>query len=90
MIAGAVEQLHPARRKMAGRAEGSIYDQLLAVQADLSRGEDGTGKPMTCSASQLAKIAKARPSDMPSMQRLLGDRYAERFGAAFLDIIGNA
>ncbi|OUD09788.1 DNA helicase RecQ [Marivivens niveibacter] len=90
VIAGEAEQLHPARRKMAGRAEGSIYDQLLAVQADLSRGEDGTGKPMTCSASLLAKVAKMRPNDMGSMQRVLGDRYAERFGAAFLDVIGNA
>ena len=39
--------VHPARRKLAGRDAGTVYDRLLAVQADLSRGGNGTHKPMT-------------------------------------------
>ena len=90
VIAGEVAQLHPARRKMAGRSEGSVYDRLLEVQADLSRGEDGTGKPMTCSASLLAKVAQMRPRDMATMERVLGAKYAERFGDAFLGVLSEA
>ncbi|MEM7644453.1 MAG: RecQ family ATP-dependent DNA helicase, partial [Pseudomonadota bacterium] len=77
---------HPARRKLAGRSEGAIYDRLLSVQNDLSRGETGLDKPMTCSSSQLAKVAKA-PPDPDALHRILGDRHAERFGEAFLEIL---
>ncbi len=90
VIVGEVEKLHPVRRKMAGRSEADLYDQLLAVQADLARGSDGTGKPMTCTATMLAKVAQLRPADMGGLQRLLGERYAERFGAAFLDVLHQA
>jgi ATP-dependent DNA helicase RecQ len=57
------------------------------VQADLARGEDGTGKPMSCTASQLVKVAKLRGPTLDELNRLLGDRHAERFGAAFLDVL---
>jgi len=90
VIAGEAEQLHPSRRKLAGRSEGALYDRLLAVQADLSRGPDGTGKPMTCSASILAKVAQLRNPDPDSLSRLIGDRHAERFGDAFLDVLSDA
>ncbi|MCG6903543.1 MAG: DNA helicase RecQ [Rhodobacter sp.] len=80
---------HPARMKLAGRAEGAIYDRLLEVQAELARG-DGTGKMMSCSASLLAKVAAMRSPDMNALSDLLGDRRAERFGPAFLDILENA
>ncbi|WP_438956582.1 DNA helicase RecQ [Cognatiyoonia sp.] len=87
IVGGAQEEVHPMRRKLAGRSEGAIYDQLLAVQADLTRGADGTGKPMTCSASQLAKVAQLRNPDLPALARLLGEKYADRFGAAFLGVL---
>jgi ATP-dependent DNA helicase RecQ len=82
--------LHPARRKLAGRDAGTLYDRLLAVQADLARGADGTDKPMTCSSSQLAKLAEVKPSDLSGLARLLGDRHAERFGDAFLEVLREA
>jgi ATP-dependent DNA helicase RecQ len=82
----APEPVHPARRKLAGRGEGAIYDRLLSVQNDLSRGETGQEKPMTCSSSQLAKVARARPEES-ELSRILGERHAERFGAAFLEIL---
>jgi len=60
---------------------------LLEVQADLSRGPQGADKPMSCSASQLAKVASQKPRDEQSIARLLGDSHADRFGAAFLNIL---
>ncbi|WP_170401293.1 DNA helicase RecQ [Ruegeria arenilitoris] len=90
VIAGAVEAVHPARRKLAGRDQGEIYDRLLEVQSQLSRGPDGIDKPLTCSASQLAKVAQLRPNDPRGLEQVLGDRRHERFGAAFLDVLQQA
>ena len=90
VITGASEEVHPARRKLAGRDAGSLYDALMAAQAALVRGEDGTEKPLTCSASQIAKLAEARPTCPDSLSRVLDQRRAERFGAAFLDVLNAA
>ncbi|MDK3017773.1 DNA helicase RecQ [Pseudodonghicola flavimaris] len=90
VINGGVEDTHPARRKLAGRGAGSLYDRLLEVQAGLTRGSEGTDKPMSCSASELAKLAQLRPSDQGALVRLLGERRADRFGAAFLDVLREA
>jgi ATP-dependent DNA helicase RecQ len=86
VITGAVEEIHPARRKLATRGAGSLYDRLMATQAELLRGPEGHDKPMSCSAKELARVAAARPRDMADMERLLGPRHAERFGAAFLQV----
>jgi len=90
VINGAAEAVHPSRRKLAGRAEGSVYDRLVEVQTDLARGGDGVDKPLSCSASQLARVAQMRPGDAPALERLLGKRRADRFGAAFLDVLREA
>ncbi|WP_319545586.1 DNA helicase RecQ [Ruegeria conchae] len=90
VLTGAVEELHPARRKLAGRDQGDIYDQLLKVQSELSRGPDGIDKPLSCTASQLARVAQLRPDDPRGMEQVLGDRRHERFGAAFLDVLQQA
>lgn len=82
--------MHPTRRKLAGHAAGDLYDQLLQVQADLARGTDGLGKPLSCSASLLARVASHRPKDEDGMARLLGEKRAERFGPAFLDVLATA
>ncbi|QFT64835.1 DNA helicase RecQ [Roseivivax sp. THAF30] len=87
VIAGEAAGLHPARRRLAGRGAGSLYDRLLATQADLTRGADGTEKPLSCSASQLAKIAEARPSGESALSRFLDERRMERFGPAFLSVL---
>jgi ATP-dependent DNA helicase RecQ len=79
--------LHPARMKLAGRAGAPVYDRLLAAQAALTRGENGTEKPLSCSAALLARVAEARPADLGAMARLLGERRADRFGPVFLDIL---
>ncbi len=87
VINGETAQLHPTRRKLAGREAGALYDQLLEVQADLARGEGGIDRPLSCSASLLAKVASCRPKDEGEMTRLLGAKRAERFGPAFLDVL---
>ncbi|MFC2966971.1 DNA helicase RecQ [Acidimangrovimonas pyrenivorans] len=88
VITGALpEAQHPARRKLAGRAGGDLYDRLNAAQIDLARGMDGTEKPLSCSSALIAKIAELRPRDPDTLARLLGDRRADRFGAAFMDIL---
>ncbi|WP_282024361.1 DNA helicase RecQ [Limimaricola cinnabarinus] len=86
VITGGAEEVHPARRKLATRGAGSLYDRLMAAQAELLRGPDGHDKPMSCSAKELARVASAHPRDMADMERLLGARHAERFGAAFLRV----
>ncbi len=83
----ATAEVHPARRKLSGRAAASTYDRLLAVQADLTRGSDGTGKTMSCSASVLAKVASLKPDSTHQIERLLGARLNDRFGAAFADVL---
>ncbi|WP_308917756.1 DNA helicase RecQ [Jannaschia sp. LMIT008] len=90
VITGEVpDPVHPARRKLAGRSQGDVYDRLLAAQTDLIRGSDGTEKPLSCSSSLLAKVAGARP-DRGDVDRVLGPRYADRFGAAFTAILQEA
>lgn len=81
---------HPARRKLAGKTAGHIYDRLLAAQARLQRGDDGTGKPMSCSASLLAKVAALGPATRDQLDRLLGDRLSDRFGDAFQSVLNDA
>jgi len=90
VINGEAEQLHPTRRKLAGRDAGPLFDRLKAVEAELARGENGAGKPLSCSPSLLARVATARPRTPQDMARLLGERRAERFGAAFLDVLSTA
>ncbi len=89
VINGASVQMHPTRRKLAGRDAGSVYDRLLEVQADLTRGEAGTDKPLSCSASLLAKVAQLHQADDSALVRILGERRAERFGPAFREILQN-
>ncbi len=90
VIAGApVPQMHPARRKLAGRAAGALFDRLEAVQAELARGADGTGKPMSCTRATLRHIAERRPASLDALGRIAGmdAQKLERFGTAFLAAI---
>jgi ATP-dependent DNA helicase RecQ len=86
----ATEPPHPARRKLAGGEAGAIYDQLLAAQSELARGEAGTEKPLSCSASLLSRIARLRNADRGALERLLGTKRSERFGEAFFAIVQEA
>ncbi|MEP1767110.1 MAG: DNA helicase RecQ [Sulfitobacter sp.] len=90
VINGEAEMMHPQRRKLAGRDAGSIYDRLLEKQTELARGALGTEKPLSCSASVLAKVAQLRNADVDGLERILGERHSARFGAAFLDVLREA
>ena len=87
ILGEAPPELHPARRRLAGRAAGALFDRLLAAQDALARGENSAEKPLSCSAAQIARLAEARPGDITALRRLLGDKRAERFGAAFLEVL---
>jgi ATP-dependent DNA helicase RecQ len=90
VVAGeAVAAPHPARRRLAGRAEGGVFDRLEAAQRDLVRGEDGTGKYLTCASSTLRHIAERRPTSLAALERVPGmaPSKVERFGAAFLSVL---
>ncbi|WP_425097831.1 DNA helicase RecQ [Tropicibacter sp. S64] len=90
VINGAVEDVHPTRRRLASRGTGTVYDALMEAQAQLLRGPEGLDKPLSCSASLLAKVAEQKPDCDHSMERLLGEKKAERFGAAFLEVLREA
>jgi ATP-dependent DNA helicase RecQ len=79
--------MHPARQRLAGREQGTVFDRLQAAQAELVRGPDGRGKPLSLNASALAKIAAQQPRDIAGIERIVGARAAERFGEAFLGIL---
>ncbi len=82
--------VHPARRKLATGQNGGLYDRLMEVQTDLERGPEGYDKPVSCSASLLAKVAELKPKDHNSMARLLGERRADRFADAFLSVLADS
>jgi ATP-dependent DNA helicase RecQ len=89
VINGTVEEVHPTRRKLAGRAAGEVYDRLIEAQRDLSRGDCGTLRPLSCTHSTLRQIAERRPATLEALERLpgMGPQKAERFGPAFLDVL---
>ena len=87
IVGAAPAEVHPARRKLAGKDTGTTYDRLLEIQSDLARGPEGLDKPMSCTASVLAKAAQVRPGDSAGMHRVLGQRHADRFADAFLQVL---
>ena len=92
VIAGAAQHMHPARRKLAGREAGALFDRLIAAQSELSRGADGTGKYLSCPHSTLRKIAESRPRSLAEIARIagMGSQKAERFGPRFLQLLTEA
>jgi ATP-dependent DNA helicase RecQ len=89
VITGAADGLHPARMRLVGRPEGALFDRLAEVQLALARGEDGTGKYLTCTPSTLRAIAERRPSTLGELQAVqgMGELKVERFGEAFLAVL---
>ena len=89
VVAGAADPMHPTRMKLAGRPEGALFDRLMAAQTELARGEDGTGKYLSCTHSTLRKIAESRPRNLSDLNRIagLGDQKIDRFGPRFLQIL---
>ncbi|MDO5621728.1 MAG: DNA helicase RecQ [Paracoccus sp. (in: a-proteobacteria)] len=92
VIAGEVGQMHPARRKLAGRAAGSLFDRLDEIQRGLAHGADGISKPLSCSTATLRQIAERRPATLVALARIqgMGEARLDRFGTAFLDAIAES
>ncbi len=78
--------MHPARRALAGRDTGALYDRLMKTQTRLARGPGGTDKPLSCTPATLRRIAEARPTTLEALDRIgaLGEQKLTRFGPAFL------
>ena len=85
----AAPDMHPARMALVGTGTGEVFDRLLAVQLELSRGDDGTGKYLSCTHSTLRKLAEQKPDCLDSMARVqgMGEQKVARFGEAFLDVL---
>jgi ATP-dependent DNA helicase RecQ len=81
--------LHPARKALVGRDAGALFDRLAEVQLTLSRGDDGTGKYLSCTPSTLRQIAERCPLTLEEMQAIqgMGDLKTDRFGTAFLEVL---
>jgi ATP-dependent DNA helicase RecQ len=92
VIAGDAPEMHPTRRRLAGCDAGALYDRLEKAAQRLARGEDGTGKPMSCPPATLRHVAERRPGSLEDLARMPGmnEARAERFGDAFLDAISRA
>jgi ATP-dependent DNA helicase RecQ len=92
VITGEQTSVHPARRKMAGRPEGELFDQLLARQLQLARGAFNGEKTLSCSTATLRMIAQRRPDSLEQLAQISGMTPArtERFGVAFLEILQSA
>ncbi|WP_380055300.1 DNA helicase RecQ [Falsihalocynthiibacter sp. SS001] len=90
VVLGATPQdMHPHRRKLAGRQAGDVFDKLAEVQLQLARGETGVDKYLSCSTSTLRQIAERRPDSIETIEKLagMGTAKAERFGRAFLEVL---
>ncbi|MEM6307628.1 MAG: HRDC domain-containing protein, partial [Pseudomonadota bacterium] len=91
VITGATPDMHPTRRKLAGRPEGGMFDQLEQVQLQLARGPMGTDKFLSCTTATLRKLTEQKPQTLDQMERIqgMGPQKVERFGQAFLDVLHN-
>ena len=60
-----------------------------AKKMDMSpvEGVTPTRPAFRAEAEDLAQVARQRPRDSAELARLIGDKYAERFGSAFLDVL---
>ena len=87
VINGALpEPQHPQRRKLAGRTEGALYDEIFELARGLEKGADGTEKLLTLAPATLRAIAETRPATPEALGRIRGmdPVRVERFGAAIL------
>ncbi len=89
ILGASAPELHPARRKLAGREAAGVFDQLHEIQLTLSRGDDGTARYLSCNSTTLRHIAESSPKTLEQIARIPGmnPQKTERFGAAFLEIL---
>lgn len=90
VITGHSTHTHPTRRKVAVIGKGDLFDALMTAQTDLARGEAGIDKPLSCSNSHIAAIVRTRPQTLAQLEKLIGAKRSDRFGARFLEILGEA
>nr|WP_176715524.1 DNA helicase RecQ [Thioclava sp. SK-1] len=86
--AGGVK-IHPARRALAGRDEGALFDALQAAQLELAHGDSGVDRYLNCPNTILRKIAERKPQTLDQMSQIsgMGEPKLDRFGPRFLQIV---
>ncbi len=84
------QKVHPARRQLAGQDGGDLFDRLQSTQLALRTGAQGCEKPMCCPAPLLARLIKQRPQQRHALERILGEKYANRFADAFWEVLQGA
>lgn len=82
-------EVHPARRTVALNGAGEVFERLKVVELALKRGPAGTQKPLSCSTAMLARVASLGPGDGRALARILGPARTDRFGARFLEVLGD-
>jgi ATP-dependent DNA helicase RecQ len=89
VIAGAQAEVHPNRRKLAGRGSGVLFDKLQEAQVSLAKGESGFDTYLNCTTATLSKIAQQRPRTLSELEVIqgMGAKKTERFGGVFLGLI---
>ena len=89
VITGEEVNIHPVRRKMAGKPEAELFDRLLSAQKLLERGEYQTEKLLSCSTATLRNIVKLRPNSIEKLGMVTGmnSSRVERFGRKFMEIL---
>ncbi|MBF9030735.1 DNA helicase RecQ [Rhodobacterales bacterium HKCCE3408] len=92
VVTGETQEIHPTRRKLALSGDGEVFDRLMEAQQRLVRGEDGTGKYLTCNHSTLRHLAERQPGCLSDLERIpgMGAKQVERFGEAFLQVLREA
>jgi ATP-dependent DNA helicase RecQ len=83
------EKHHPKEVAVASNGGGALFEALHDAQLELSRGEHGDEKFLTCSRSTLAKVVEAMPASHDALARVsgMGDQKVKRFGDVFLSLI---
>ncbi|KAF0676404.1 DNA helicase RecQ [Profundibacterium mesophilum] len=88
----ATQEMHPVRRKLAGRESGALFDRLAEAQLALARGPLGTDKYLSCTNATLRWIAERKPASLADLERAPGmdAPRTERFGDSFLGVLHGA
>jgi ATP-dependent DNA helicase RecQ len=74
--------MHPLRKKIAGRPTAKLYDVILEVINKNARGISGLDKPLHISASIIVRISESAPKTISDLKKINGmnNRLIERFG----------
>ena len=82
-------KMHPIRRRISGKPNAWLYDVLLSVINEHSRGSNGLAKPLYVSPSLIAKILERQPKKISDLQKINGmtSQILERYGKPLIEAL---